>query len=113
MKIYKLNSLTTFFFAFFIIGLVVLLPIVLIETLWNTTVAKTYTDISIDFWQALILWLVVLVALNILGIFKFEFAVETHESFDKELLKKKLQDVQSKPIESPDGDAKKDKSDAK
>ena len=93
---YKLNSLTTFLFAVLIIGFVVFLPIVLIEALWNSTIAKTYTDISIDFWQALILWLIVLVTLNILGIFKFEFAIETQESFDKELLKKKIQNLQKK-----------------
>ena len=80
MKIYKLNSVTTMLFIFLIIGLVVLLPVVFIEALWNSTIGRTYTDITINFWQALILWLVVLVSLNILGLFKFEFAVETKES---------------------------------
>ena len=108
MKIYKLNSLTTFLFAFIIVGLVVFLPIVLIENLWNTTIGKTYTNFSIDFWQALILWLIVLVLLNIIGIFKFEFAVQTHNSIlDDELLKKKLQDLQAKSDESPKNDSKK------
>lgn len=109
MKIYKLNSLTTFLFAFLAIGLVVLLPIVLIELLWNSTVAKTYVDISIDFWQALILWLIVLVMLNISGLFKFEFAVEAHETLDKERLKNKLKDLQSKSNENSEDDSKKDK----
>ncbi|MBI3591264.1 MAG: hypothetical protein HY094_07820 [Candidatus Melainabacteria bacterium] len=99
---YKLNSLTTFLFAILIIAFVVFLPIVLIEALWNSTIAKTYADISIDFWQALILWLIVLVTLNILGIFKFEFAIETQESFDKELLKKKIQNLQKKTKEKPE-----------
>lgn len=114
MKIYKLNSLTTFLFAFVVVGLVVFLPIVLIESLWNTTVAKTYTDISIDFWQALILWLIVLVLLNIIGIFKFEFAVETHNSIiDDELLNKKLQDLQAKSNENTDNGSKKSEIDKK
>ena len=92
MKIYKISSFTTFLFSLVIIGLVVFLPIVLIQNIWNVTIGKTYTDITINFWQALILWLIVLITLNILGIFKFEFAVETGENIDKELLKKKLEE---------------------
>ena len=94
MKVYKLNSLTTFLFAFLIAGLIVFLPIVFIEALWNTTIGQAYTDININFWQALILWLIVLVVLNIFGVFRFEFAVETSDSLDKDFLKKKLQDIQ-------------------
>ena len=92
MKLYKINSLTTVLFMFLIFALVVPLPIVLIEALWNGTVGKSFTDITINFWQALILWLMLLVALSILGVFKFEFAVESGESFDKELIKQKIQD---------------------
>ena len=105
MKIYKVNSLTTFIFAFFIVGLLVFLPIILIDAAWNGTIGKTY-DIQIDFWQGLILWLVVLVLLNIVGAFKFEFAIETADSFDKELLKKKLESLQSKTKEMPENDKK-------
>ena len=90
MKIYKLNSLTTILFGFLIICLIVFLPIIFIEALWNSTVAKSYSNFTIDFWQALILWLIALVALNIIGIFKFEFAVETTDTFDKDILTKKL-----------------------
>ena len=92
MKIYKISSFTTFLFSLVIIGLVVFLPIVLIQNIWNVTIGKTYTDITINFWQALILWLIILITLSILGIFKFEFAVETGENIDKELLKKKLEE---------------------
>lgn len=93
MKIYKINSLTTTLFIFLLIGFVMLLPIILIETLWNSTIGKAFTGINIDFWQGLILWLIFLVILNILGVFKFEFAVETKDSFEKELLKKKLEGI--------------------
>lgn len=95
MKIYKLSSLTTLFLSLVIIGLVVFLPIVLIETLWNSTIGKTYTDIAINFWQALILWLIVLVALNIIGLFKFEFAVEAIDALDKESIKEKINSLKS------------------
>lgn len=101
MKIYKLNSLTTIIFGFLIICLIVFLPIIFIEALWNSTIAKTYTDFNINFWQALILWLMVIVFLNILGIFKFEFAIESTDTFDKELLKKKLEGL-GKPGEKPE-----------
>lgn len=100
MKIYKLNSLTTFFLATLVVGLLVFLPVLVIELLWNNTIGKTYTDITINFWQALILWLIVLVTLNILGAFKFEFAIETHDSVDKEILKNKIQDLKSNNSES-------------
>ena len=90
MKIYKLNSLMTFLFIFFISGIVLILPSGLIQLLWNTTVARTYSEISIDFWQALILWLILIVVLNILGIFKFEFAIETREEIKKELFSKDI-----------------------
>ncbi len=102
MKIYKLNSLTTILFGFLIICLIVFLPIIFIEALWNSTVAKSYSNFTIDFWQALILWLIALVALNIIGIFKFEFAVETTDTFDKDILTKKLEGLQSKPEENPE-----------
>ena len=39
------------------------------------------------------LWLIVLVLLNISGIFKFEFAIEKADTFDKELLRKKLEQL--------------------
>ena len=91
MKIYKLNSLTTLLFGFLVVGLVFFLPIFLIETLWNNTVGRTYTDVTIDIWQALILWLVALVLLNIAGLFKFEFAVEATDTYDKDTLKKKVE----------------------
>ena len=104
MKIYKLNSLTTFLFTSTIISFVVFLPIVLIETLWNSTIGKAYTDININFWQALILWLIVLVILNIFGAFKFEFAIEAADSFDKELLKKKLEGLHGKTEEKLNSD---------
>ena len=102
MKIYKINSLTTILFGFFIVCFIVFLPIIFIESLWNATVAKSYIDFTIDFWQALILWLVVLVLLNLIGIFKFEFAVETADTFDKDLLKKKLEGLQNKPEDNPE-----------
>ena len=102
MKIYKLNSLTTILFGFLIVCFIVFLPIIFIEALWNSTIAKSYSNFTINFWQALILWLVVLVSLNILGIFKFEFAVETIDTFDKDLLKKKLEGLQKKPEEKPE-----------
>src|SRR3989338_1295847 len=102
MKTFKINSLTTILFGFVIISLIVFLPIVFIEALWNTTVAKSYSDFSINFWQALILWLIILVSLNIFGIFKFEFAIETTDTFDKDLLKKKFEGLQNKPGEKPE-----------
>ncbi len=95
MKMYKINSFTTFLFSFLVIGFVVFLPIVFIELLWNSTIGKNFSDITIDFWQGLILWLIVLVLLNILGIFKFEFAVQTNDSFDNEILKQKLDSMKS------------------
>ena len=102
MKIYKLNSLTTMLIAVLLIGLIVFFPIMLIEALWNTTIAKTYTDFSINFWQALILWLIALVTLNILGFFKFEFAIEKVDSIDNKNLKKTLEDVQLNPEKTPE-----------
>ena len=104
MKIYKLNSFTTFLFSIFILGLVVFLPIVLIELLWNSTIGITYTDIKIDFWQSLILWLIVLVSLSILGVFKFEFAIETQDRTNKDLLKDKIANLKSKTEEKKEVD---------
>ncbi len=95
MKMYKINSFTTFLFSILVIGVVVFLPITFIELLWNHTIGKNYVDLAIDFWQSLILWLVVLVLLNILGLFKFEFAVQTGETIDNELLRKKLDSLKS------------------
>lgn len=100
MKIYKLNSLTTFLCASLLLGFIVFLPIAFIEALWNSTLGKTYPNIVIDFWQALILWLIVLVVLNISGLFKFEFIIEAHGSENKDTLKKKVQDLKNKPQES-------------
>lgn len=96
MKIYKLNSFTTFFFIIMFIGLVVFLPIFFIQGMWNSTVGKTYTDMTIDFWQSLILWLIALVVLNILGFFKFEFAVESKDGAENDIVKKKIQEIKNK-----------------
>lgn len=109
MKIFKLNSLTTLLLSVFVITLVMLLPITLIEVLWNNTIGRTYTDFTIDFWQSLILWLIVLVSLNIIGIFRFEFAVENQDIASRDLLKKKIQDLQSKTHESVEIEKKENK----
>lgn len=95
MKIVKINSLTTILFILLISSLTCILPIALIETLWNTTIAKSF-DITINLWQALILWLSILVFLNILGVFKFEFAVESLDETDKETVQKKLEALKNK-----------------
>ncbi len=100
MKMYKINSLTTILFIFLISSLVLILPMVLIETLWNSTIAKSF-NIAIDLWQALILWLMVLVTLNIFGLFKFEFAVET---VDEDSLKHKIEKLKTKVEELKDTD---------
>lgn len=105
MKTIKINSLTTILFIFLVFGVTFLLPIVLIETLWNTTISR-YFNTSIDLWQALILWLMVLVALNIIGVFKFEFAVET---IDEEAIKKKIDSIKSKIDDLNDSDSKENK----
>ena len=99
MKIYKLNSFTTFFFIVMFIGLVVFIPIFVIQIVWNGTVGETYTHMTIDFWQSLILWLIALVILNILGFFKFEFAVESNDTSEKTMIKKKIQEMKSKTEE--------------
>lgn len=91
MKIYKINSLATILLTFLIFSLVALLPISLIEALWNGTIGKSFTDISINFWQALILWLMVLVVLNIIGIFKFEFAVEDIKDLSNKIEQTKVE----------------------
>ena len=65
-----------------IVMLIAFFPTMLIEALWNTTVGKAYSDFSINFWQAAILWLVFIVTLHIVGIFKFEFAVEKIDSIE-------------------------------
>lgn len=95
MKIFKLNSSSTILLGSVIIGFIVFLPIALIETIWNSTIGKVYSDINIDFWQALILWLVVLVLLYIVGVFKFEFAIERIDSPDQDSIKKKLEELQN------------------
>lgn len=110
MKIVKINSLTTILIIFLISSFAFILPIVLIETLWNTTVAKSF-DVTINLWQALILWLSVLVILNIMGVFKFEFAIESMEELDKETLKKQLETLKSKLEEPSEKDPKSNKSD--
>lgn len=109
MKILKLNSFTTFLVSITIIGLVIFLPIVIIESAWNSTIGKVYDFMEINFWQALILWLIVLTILNILGIFRFEFAIETTDSLDKEKIKKKIEGIQSKNQKSQTEDKKEDK----
>lgn len=105
MKIVKINSLTTILFILLISSLTCILPIALIETLWNTTIAKSF-DININLWQALILWLAILVILNIIGVFKFEFAVESIDDLDKEAMKKKLEALKNKIEETGEIESK-------
>ncbi|MBI2995098.1 MAG: hypothetical protein HYY52_00095 [Candidatus Melainabacteria bacterium] len=120
MKIYKLNSLTTFLVALLIISLVTFLPITMIELFWNTAIGKNFTDLTVNFWQALILWLIILITLSILGIFKFEFVIETHkvtdkDLLDKNLLKRKIESLQSESEKTPETEIsiKRDKEEGK
>ncbi|MBI1859193.1 MAG: hypothetical protein HYR97_08805 [Candidatus Melainabacteria bacterium] len=96
MKIYKINSFTTFLISMFLIGLVIFLPIMIIEAIWNSTIGTMHSYLAINTWQALILWLIFLTLLNILGVFRFEFAVEKFDGTNKESVKKKVEEIRGK-----------------
>lgn len=66
-------------------------------------IGRVYEDLIIDFWQSLLLWLVVLLTLNILGIFKFEFAIEKQNDINNDLFKEKIKDIQKQEQEKEEG----------
>lgn len=98
MKLIKVNPITSFILSIAIAFFAFLLPIIVIQALWNSTVAVNNHYLEINYWQSLILWFVVLTLIHISGIFKFEIAVES-KNFDEELLKRKIEEIKKKSLE--------------
>lgn len=92
MKIIKLNSFSTFLISMLVIGFVILLPIVLIQVAWNETIGNVYDYLTINFWQAFILWLIVLTILNIAGLFKFKIIFDTKDQ-DEDTIRNSIESL--------------------
>ena len=107
MKIIKLNSFFTFLISMLFIGFVVLLPIVLLQVVWNETIGNSYDYLVISLWQALILWLIVLTILNIFGLFKFEFKIQSIGQ-DKDTIEKTIEELTKNPPEKTSEPNRKD-----
>lgn len=83
MKIFQVNFLNiVFFLAVLGVGLVV--PSLIIESIWNSSTASSLAerDLSIELWQASLLWGSVLCVLYMTGIFKFKLDLKTIDSID-------------------------------
>ena len=82
MKLFQLN-----FFGILILLLSIVLlvgvPSFLIQAAWNSTCATSMErDLSIDVWQAALLWGALVAALYMTGIFQFKFDLRTIEAID-------------------------------
>lgn len=83
MKLFKFNFLTILLIAL-ITGLVVAGPSYLIQSIWNATVSPQFLerDLSIEVWQAFLLWSAVLTGIYMTGIFKIGFDLKSIDSID-------------------------------
>ncbi len=83
MKIFQLNLLSVFI-LFAIIGLGVMVPSLIIESIWNASslTGSIDRDYSIELWQASLLWGSFLAILAGSGIFKFKVDFKTIDSID-------------------------------
>ncbi len=82
MKLFQLN-----FFGILILLLSIVLlvgvPSFLIQAVWNSTCATSMErDLSIDLWQAALLWGALVAALYMTGIFQFKLDFKTIDSID-------------------------------
>lgn len=98
MKIVKLNSFSILLIVLFIGSIIFYVPIFTIECLWNSFLGSHYPSFEINFWQALILWLALIVLVYISGAFKFQMAIEKID-LDKDLFKKQIEELKSKQEE--------------
>lgn len=83
MKMFHLDLLRIFL-GLSLITLGIALPSFVIESIWNASIASSIMerDLSIDLWQASLLWGSLITALYMLGIFKVKIAFKSLDSID-------------------------------
>jgi hypothetical protein len=82
MKLFQLNFFGIVLILLVLIGLV-LVPSLIIQVLWNSVYASGIErDLSIEIWQAALLWGAVLTLIYMSGIFQFKLNFKTLDSID-------------------------------
>ncbi len=82
MKIFQFNLFAILIFLV-IVSLLVLVPSFIVESLWNSFYSiNIERDMTIELWQAALLWGACLAAIYMTGIFKFKIDFKTLESLD-------------------------------
>lgn len=82
MKIFHLNFFSIVFILL-VISAFVLVPSFIIQGLWNSIYASNIEDnLSIEVWQAALLWGALVTALYMSGIFQFKLNFKTLDSID-------------------------------
>ena len=82
MKIFQFNFLGILIFLAFL-ALVILLPSYIVQNIWNSIYSVDIErDMSIEIWQAALLWGAILTAIYMTGIFKFKVDFKTLDSID-------------------------------
>jgi len=83
MKIFQLN-LTNISFLVVLVGLGIVLPSLIIESIWNSSVAINFTerDLHINALQASLLWGSLLTTIYMSGIFKIQIDLKKLDNLD-------------------------------
>jgi hypothetical protein len=82
MKMFQINF-SNIFFILLILSLIIVLPSFIIQVLWNSIYATNLErDMSIQVWQAALLWGAFLALLYMTGVVRFKIDLKTLESID-------------------------------
>lgn len=82
MKIFQFNFLGILIFVA-VLALLVLLPSFVVQSIWNSVYSLDLDrDMTIELWQAALLWGAILSAIYMTGVFKFKIDFKTIDSID-------------------------------
>lgn len=82
MKLFQLNFFGVFLILLLILA-VILVPSVIIQAFWNSLYsANIERDLSIEIWQAALLWGAILTLIYMSGIFQIKLNFKTLDSID-------------------------------
>lgn len=104
MKIFQFNLFGILIFLA-VLALVLVLPSYVIQSIWNSLYSLNLErDMSIELWQAALLWGALLSALYMTGIFRFKIDFKTLDSIDMDSiqdpeLKAQIEELRSKAKE--------------
>ena len=114
MKIFQFNLLGILLFLA-VMAVLIVIPSFVIQGIWNSLYAVNLErDMTIEVWQAALLWGAILSAIYMTGIFKFKIDFKTIDSIDLDSiddpsLKKELEKLKAEALKAEEQEKDEDK----